>query len=255
LQELLTVLNDKPIAERGVVTIAIGQTKYIEQAKDLGRSLIVNSPRISRGIITDSDDRELLDLFPIRGFLPEEARRCRGVEVKLYLDQMTPFKETLFLDADTLVFSELENIWETFRTTSFGPFGSCVSELPAYWLSDSKEFAAKHRLDYFVSFNGGLYYFQSDAASRSVFHTARQLAVRYDELGFTRLNGGVNEEPLFSVAMAIHGIKPVIADGEPIMSVVRTSLEIDVLQGKRILITPEGIRTQPHVLHFCGRMA
>src|SRR6202051_3473401 len=89
-------------------------------------------------------------------------------------------------------------------------------------------------------FNGGLYYLEKGTLATSVYQAARQLEPQYDVLGFHRHRGWVNEEPLVSIAMAIHSQFSIADDGS-ILSDLAAGLEhtdIDVLSGKSVLYNP-----------------
>ena len=61
--------------KRGVLTVALGDAIYVEMAKNLSRSIALNSPPIAKAIITDSDDDELNSLFDYVIKIKEEQRK------------------------------------------------------------------------------------------------------------------------------------------------------------------------------------
>ena len=236
---------------RGVVTLAFGAAKYVDMAKDLARSMAINSPHVARAVATDSKDPELKELFTQICPVPDEVLRAKGLESKLFLDRVTPFEETLFLDSDTLVFADLDELWERFAGYSFAPVGKTITQ--SEWFADSKRLQQQFGFEKFASFNGGLYYFRKDALSAKIFETARQLRDKYDELGLVRLSGGISEEPIYCLAMSMNGLAPVPKDRGPIMSVVRGKADLNVLTGKRLVTLADGSVVEPHVVHFCSR--
>jgi hypothetical protein len=89
-------------------------------------------------------------------------------------------------------------------------------------------------------FNGGLYYVERGATATRVYDTARQLRSQFDALGFHRHRAGIADEPLVSLAMAIHSQKPIADDGS-ILSDLGAGLQhtkIDVLHGRSVLYNP-----------------
>jgi hypothetical protein len=238
-------------AQRGVITLAFGAPKYVDMAKDLARSMALNSPRVTRAIATDSRDPELNDLFHHICQVPNEVLRAKGLESKLFLDRVSPFEETFFLDSDTLVFAELDDLWDRFTGRSFAPVGK--TQLQSDWFADPKRIQQEFGFEKFASFNGGLYYFRRDDLSAKIFDTARQLRDRYDELGMARLSGGISEEPIYCLAMSMNRLAPVSKDQGPVMSVVRGKAVLDVLTGKRLVTLADGTVVEPHVVHFCSR--
>ena len=99
---------------KGILTIAIGK-KFNKMAKYLALSCIINNPSLPRAIITDNADY-------IKGFfdiiIEYEKEMGNPFNLKLKMIQYTPFYETLFLDADTLVYNNLDFYWEYFNSQS-----------------------------------------------------------------------------------------------------------------------------------------
>ncbi len=48
---------------RGVLTLAYGHPRFIQQAKYLGMSLELHAPHLPRTVVTDSSDPQLRSLF------------------------------------------------------------------------------------------------------------------------------------------------------------------------------------------------
>ena len=69
-------------------------------------------------------------------------------------------------------------------------------------------------------FNGGVYYLERGETCTQVYDTARALLPLYGEIGFELLRGAPNEELLVSLAMALHGQKPVAEDGTIMNSIL-----------------------------------
>jgi hypothetical protein len=101
-------------------------------------------------------------------------------------------------------------------------------------------------------FNGGIYYFKKNLAASAVFETARGLIGRADELGFRSFRGGgLADEALYSVAMALHGIP--LTDMAPggMWTPLNASspLEIDTVRGV-CRFAKAGERVTPDIMHF-----
>src|SRR5438105_8926527 len=114
-------------------------------------------------------------------------------------------------------------------------------------------------------FNGGIYYIEKGAPATKIYETARHLQSCYDALGFHRHRGWVNEEPLISLAMAIHAESPLEDDGS-IMSDLAAGLDntdIDILSARSTLHNPAPPSVchkwwqtpgsyNPSIIHFAG---
>jgi hypothetical protein len=113
-------------------------------------------------------------------------------------------------------------------------------------------------------FNGGVYYLEKGGMCSRVYQTARELEPRYDEIGFARLRGHPNDELLVSLAMAIHGQKPIPEKGDIMNSLLAGpgGVEIDVFKGHALLKNPKSHRQhnpwyeldemRPRLVHFLG---
>ena len=169
---------------RGVLTLAFGKPRFLEQVKSLGRSLQLHAPEIRTAIVTDSRDPELKELFTqVILYRPEFGSSVRQ---KLHLNFYTPFDETLFIDSDCLVLGNLERFWRAFAGQTFGVPGF---EFIARGEADpylDVDFALDHfELSKLPKFNGGTYYFDNSDRAARFFSTARELLANWKQLRFT----------------------------------------------------------------------
>ena len=49
--------------QRGVITLAYGPPRFVEQARSLAHSLDLHAPHLHRTLVTDSDDPSIRKLF------------------------------------------------------------------------------------------------------------------------------------------------------------------------------------------------
>jgi hypothetical protein len=235
---------------RGTLTLAFGSPKYIEMAKSLARSLLLHHPALPRAIVTDSTDPELSTLFT--HVLPLRREYGSNVRQKLFLDDYTPFDETLFIDSDCLAVRSLDDFWSAFQDVPFGVCGQrtlYAGEFDEYL--DVDFILSRFHLAGLPKFNGGIYYFKRTLEAITLFDTARDLMNHAAELRFTDFRGdGPADEALLSVAMAIHGLTvtdmgvggmwtPLDATGR---------LRIDIPNGL-CSFTKRGRNLSPHILH------
>lgn len=225
-------------------------------AKSLARSLMLHDPKLARAVVTDSNDPELRSLF--HTVVPYRPEYGSNVRQKMHLDLYSPFEETLFIDSDCLVLRPLDHIWEVFKDADFG----ATANRTTLTKGDKDEYMDvdfllnKFNLKGIPKFNGGAYYFKSRSHAVSV--TARELLKDYVALRFTDFrNDGPADEPLYQVAMAIHGLESTdMGTGgmwTPIMA--RGPVEIDVLHGvcrfTKIIGKPPTPRlVEPDIMHF-----
>lgn len=238
-------------ADCGVLTMAYGAPRYYEMAKSLARSLAVHSPTVPRAIITDRADEELRSLF--HTCVPLNTTFGFGNRQKLHLDVYTPFDRTLFIDGDCLVVRDIADVWGYFRTLPFGIPGEVRLHRGAHDPKmDVDYILERFHLKEVPKFNSGLIYFDRSDQARAIFDTARQLLSRYRELRFARPEKPF-DEPVFAVAMAIHGLSVVADQGRTMRTPTgaRGRIEIDVLRGIGTF-DKYGTVVEPAIIHFAG---
>lgn len=238
---------------RGVVTLAYGPRRFVEQARSLAHSLIMHAPRLPRTLVTDSKDPKILKLFTeVVAYRPEFGS---GVRQKLYLDLYSPYEETLFIDSDCLVLGNLESFWTAFAGQDFG--------VPGYRYQKKGDIDPYLDLDHVLDtlnvaslpkFNGGVYYFARTPQATNFFNTARNLLDNASSLRLYEFRkNGPADEAVYSAAMAVHQI-PLTSMGTGGMWTpcgYKGSLHLDVAQGT-CSFEKDGMMVTPEVIHFPG---
>jgi hypothetical protein len=175
------------------------------------------------------------------------------MEPKFHLDKFTPFEESFYVDSDCLAVTNLSAFFDLFHGQSFG--------IPGWrYLTREDRDAAVNLplvLDHFglknlPKFNGGCYYLRRCEETTAFFKTARELLADAGKLkiGFYP-GGGFSDEPLFALALALHGLKltstGIIGAWTPISS--RGPVHLDILAGK-CRFWKEGVILHPDIIHF-----
>ena len=172
----------------------------------LARSIRLNSPNQTLAVITDRSEMAMKPWFDV--VVPMNPEHGTGMaDQKLDLYANSPFRETMYIDADSLVVRDLSFLWTLFKGCDMSAIGFEMRS--GSWAGmDVPTTCAKLAIPYVVQLNGGVYYFlKGDLAGR--IRTARALIARYDEIGIARLRGAINDEPLISLAMAMCHQHPV----------------------------------------------
>lgn len=200
-----------PMVEKGVLTIALGKKYYLDLACNLARSFKVwhKHSKLKFCIATDRAHELPDDLGDIHIVSVPSDKYGRGFETKLYLDEITPYEKTLFIDADCLCTGNLEKVLDSLDGYPFTAVGRMVSE--GDFFGDVSARCKKNGVSQVPFFVGALYYFERGPKSSAVFGHARKIKESYDESGFVRLANLPNEEPLLSLGMAIERL-PVFED-------------------------------------------
>jgi hypothetical protein len=236
---------------RGILTFAFGKPKYVEMAKSLARSLMLHSPREKRAVVTDSNDPELRLLFD--DVIPYRPEFGRNVRQKIYIDQYSPYEETLFIDGDSLVVGELEPFWSAFAGQPFGVPGHSVLR-KGDWdeYMDVDHVLQVLGLTEVAKFNGGTYYFDRSRESEAFFGTAREVLSRSSELRLKDFRGdGACDEAVYAVAMALHGMPTTDMGAGGMWTPIgaTTPVVVDVEKGV-CRFTKRDRPVRPEVMHF-----
>lgn len=238
---------------RGVLTIAFGHTSYVGMAKSLGQSLKLHAPSLPTAIVTDSLDPELRQFFT--HIIPYRSEFGSDVRQKLYLPQYSPFEETLFIDSDSLVLTNLDSFWKAFEGKYFGVPGWRALRKGEQDPYVEVDFILEHfALDKLPKFNGGAYYFTRSAETNRFFETVQQILVDYKALRFPDFRrDGPNDEAIFAVAMALHGLSATSMGCRGMWTPISSPgpMQLDVLAGS-CRFEKEGRMVLPDVVHFAG---
>jgi hypothetical protein len=237
----------------GFITIAMGHEKYLRQARILSLSLRRNMPGIPLAIVTDSQSLAASAdiIIPANNEIPV------GVLHKVFLDEYTPFSETLFIDSDCVAtrpfLKELEQIRKFDFTPAMEKFTPAngkdeyIDDLPA----TLKMICAEK----FPKFNGGIYFFKAGKLSSSVFRTARDIHSSYQKYGIRAFDkSGPGEETVFAMALSKLGLLDLYHDEGRLMRTptgLKGKLSIDPLGGGCTFERYDGV-VSPAICHFAG---
>jgi hypothetical protein len=238
---------------RGIITLAYGHERFIEQARSLAHSLRLHAPLLPRTLITDSNDPEVRRLFT--DVVPHRAEFGSGVRQKIFLDQYSPYEETLFIDSDCLVLGNLESFWSAFDGQSFGVPGFRYLQKGSTdpYLDVDHALESLH-LTTIPKFNGGTYYFTRSPETAEFFKTARNILENWKALRLCEFRrDGPGDESVYALAMAVHhfGLTSMGPGGMWTPVGYKGPLLLDALKG-RCSFEKEGMKLSPEIIHFPG---
>ena len=134
---------------------------------------------------------------------------------KIALPDCIPYDETIFIDADCLVYRDINNYWDCFSDAS--PFSVFGSEYPVHsldgWFKKSETGKYMDSISYIPEFSGGVYYLRKGKELDSFAATSKDILDHYADYKF-RFFTKPADEPIFSLAMAqytssgLQGINP-----------------------------------------------
>jgi hypothetical protein len=247
-----------------IITFATNKLNYLHFAFNCARSVLLFND-IDIYIITNIDHPVPCDIKHKTHLLNVNDNHADlGSGAKIFLDEYIQTKYSLFIDADCLCYGSLDAIFNACKGQSTTVAGNIV---PAEkWCGEKQAATIKKEfgLSELISFNAGIIYLEKNETAHSIFNTARAIAEKYDEYGFDRNNGWINEEAPLSIAMVMNKQLPIADDGRYMTDLFtdRRPKRLNVLSGDRELSNPPPpmmlhrpwypSRYSPLILHFGG---
>jgi hypothetical protein len=237
----------------GILTMAYGPQKYIDQAITLSRSLRRTMPGYRLAIVSDRAD--LGEHFDI--VVPMRKFETAGTVHKVDMADHSPFEETLFIDSDCVVLRGFEPELAEIRKYPFTPIVATFYRHgdTDLWLEDVGAALDKVGGTAFPKFNGGVYFWQSGDHAKRVFDESRRVRARAAELGIKDFDAsGPGEETLIGLALAGLGVEEFYNDHGRLMRTPLNSsgpIVAEVMTGESRFIK-EGTLVEPAIQHFCG---
>lgn len=238
----------------GLITIAYGPHKYLRMAQALALSYRRWNPTLPFCVVTDAASADkLAPYFDVVRMI--EPSHGKGVAQKLYIDQYTPFDETLFVDSDCVFYHDPNLTWNAYATDDFVIKGWRYLTRQDHHpnvgnLGVLLEQTDLHRMG---SFNSGLFYFRKTERARQLFDTSREIYARRADLAFKPFkNAPVAHEPVLAIAMEKCGVgfspwDP--ATGMETWISMRDMQSVNVLKGES-KVTKHGKVVEPTLIHY-----
>ena len=191
---------------RGFVTIATGNEKYYRLAENLLRSYrLCTANDLPFAIICDREneitrqfDRTVIMETPSGSYMD-----------KLLLYRYAPYDETIFIDADSLILSDLSGLWEDFADADDVSCYGCVHPLDSEKAWFTYDGCGEYQKDihYLIDLHGGIYYLRKTDRCWAIFEKAIELAGEYSRYSFRNFEKPA-DEPVLAMSLAIHGSRP-----------------------------------------------
>ena len=198
--------------KRGFITVATGEY-YCWLAENFVMSYkLFSKTNYPMYVITDKKGEKRLKKY-FDGVIVLENPHYTFMD-KIMVYQNSPFEETVFLDADMDIISDISYIFDEFEKN-----GSDVSCIGWY-----KEISEKNRPNHFgkaaverfglkkyIAFGGGIYYFKRGVAAQKVMDTIFNVLIPdYDQLELVRLRKGqMIDESLMGLSLLINKMDPI----------------------------------------------
>jgi hypothetical protein len=235
---------------KGLITIAIG-AKYIRQARYLAYSALLHTPHIFRAAVTDRPEL-LADFYDI--IIPYNPDYGDPFAAKTRLHLYTPFEETLYVDADSLIMHNFDSYWACLNEHSFVYEGTLLHE--GEWYFDINKIIRQLTLPWIPKFNSGMFLFKNNETTRAIFDTAFDYLTNQKEknLGVDFFRGTMlPDEPFLAIALAQQGVEPVNDHGRFSRSLIGAkNIHVNVIKGFAFF-SKNKRAVFPLIVHFCGR--
>lgn len=208
--------------KQGILLLAIKHSNYGRLAENLAVSLR-NITDLPIALACDGPGRRQIrysHLFSEFINVPQDYYWQDGVEqaikAKNYLYNLTPFKETLFLDADMIwlrkdpkeIFESLKDVDFTIKNTGNIDLNKGFRANYSHWTNDlhavKKEYKLKGK---FYSLSSEVIYWKQKKEVKKIFDTCQKLYKDF-KAPYLPFAGGIADELLFSIAMNKLGTPP-----------------------------------------------
>jgi len=239
----------------GVLTLATPHD-YLK-AIGLALSLRVSNPGVP--IAVACSPRVMPLVKPHFDFVIEEKAGVRGFAHKVYLDQYSPFTETVFFDSDVLAFRPLLPYVHSWGSGPYYACGGYTTGGTSYFGLDRTAILKRLGKDRLVVIDGAGHALFRKPSCNAVFDLAREVTANYDKLA-----GNIKyaDEDVLSIVLTTMDIPPAPAADHfhaRYLSAKAGTMNIDATQGICNFIASDpalnGRRVEPYVVHFADREA
>lgn len=194
------------MATRGFVTIATGSEKYYKLAAQLLKSYKKRSVQDTPFAIICDRENEYTQGFD-QVICMEEPNKSYMDKLLLY--RYSPYEETIFIDADSLILADPAGLWDDYADADDVSCCGAIYPLDSDrgWFTYEGSGKYKEQLKYVIDLHGGIYYFRRTERCRAIFEKAIELAGEYSLYAFKNFSKPA-DEPVMALAMAIFDCQP-----------------------------------------------
>ncbi|RZL61898.1 MAG: hypothetical protein EOO93_11490, partial [Pedobacter sp.] len=191
-------------------TFASGK-KYLALAFALARSYrFHNGKQIPFSIISNQEFDLPWDLKWVKKLVFSEQIVGRGLEFKLKLLTIAPTYESIFIDADSLIYGNISHLFELFDRQTPNIIGLKVTD-GVFVDENVQKTCLDFELPYMIRYCGALYYLINNENGKKIFDYARKL--NQSNRPFQRNQNTIYDEPILSIAMSKFKVNPLPDDG------------------------------------------
>lgn len=242
-------MMEKTYGKRGFVTIATGHQRYYRLAQNLLLSYHQFATELYPFAIIADRENEITAQFD-HVIVISDASNSYNDKLKLFRE--LPYEETIFIDADSLAYGDLDAWWSIFSGAGdFSLFGYAWRDLTCgrgWFVPDGmKEY--REDISFIPDFNGGVYYMRNTPACGRVFEIANRCVAHYSEYCFNGFRTPA-DEPVLALGMAVCGFEPVNLDGELVFAPPLKKLDADISVPRAVFHKTRETAYPVRLIHF-----
>lgn len=193
---------------RGFVTIVTGKEAYYRLAHNLLLSYRYHAKsQMPFAILCDQHNRWTEDFDEVVII----SNPAYSYFDKMRILDLSPFDETIFIDADCLLFRDPNSLWSLFKNgPDVGVLGATIPlDSDKGWWDVEDLGELKNRVDYKMTIQGGIYYVRNSGKDIPAFiETCRLIEEHYLDYHFRMFEDSYSDEMIISLACCVHHYKP-----------------------------------------------
>ncbi len=191
---------------RGFVTIATGDERYYRMARTLLRSYRQTCKAPVRFAVIADRENSYTAEFDDVVLLKDPANSWMD---KLRLLDCCPYEENIFIDADCLVYQDINFFWGLFANADdFSCFGKALPmDSREGWFTS--EAAQVYPIRFITHLHGICYFIRKGAALEKMAELCQKIVQNYGAVQYRGFNDKLADEPVFALAMAVLDLKPI----------------------------------------------
>lgn len=199
-------------ASKGFVTLAVGHERYYQLAANLLKSYKLRTKEHYPFALFADRHNKYTKLFDKVIILKTPSYSYND---KLQLLNHPPFTYNIFIDADCLVYGNINAYWdyyfggdEKYRdgVHCFGKSLSLESHDGWFKIEDIGKY--KSAVSFIPQMHGGIIFFTKDNITKQIYKQAQDIAINYSQYKFKYFDKPA-DEPILALCMAINDIHPI----------------------------------------------